>query len=127
MEVESRFDPDAVSPKGARGLMQVMPSTEAWIRDRYPEALERLDPGQTDAVHENVRLGIVYLNYLLRRYHGRVDLALTAYNRGPGATDALLQAHGEIPEPVNEFYSDRVIRTYLRYLRQYPSNRLPMP
>ena len=74
IQAESAFNPRAVSPKGALGLMQLMPATAAEF-------------GVIDAFNpqENVRAGVKYLKQLLDTYDGRVELALAAYNAGPGA------------------------------------------
>ena len=74
IQAESAFNPRAVSPKGALGLMQLMPATAAEL-------------GVTDAFNpvQNVRAGVKYLKQLLDTYDGRVELALAAYNAGPGA------------------------------------------
>lgn len=74
IRVESGFRADAVSPKGALGLMQVMPDTAALLG--FSEAT---DP------HTNLEVGTRYLAILLDQFGGDVELALAAYNAGPGA------------------------------------------
>ncbi|MGE0260687.1 MAG: lytic transglycosylase domain-containing protein [Alphaproteobacteria bacterium] len=80
--VESGFDPRAVSPKMAAGLMQLMPETAVrfGVRDRF-------DP------RENVHAGARYLRMLIDKYNGNLTLALAAYNAGEKA----VEAHGGVP------------------------------
>jgi soluble lytic murein transglycosylase-like protein len=76
IRVESGWNPRAVSRKGAMGLMQLMPATAA----EYGVA----DPFNPT---ENIRAGVAYLRRLIDRFDGRTELALAAYNAGPGAVE----------------------------------------
>lgn len=98
IQVESHGNPRAVSPAGARGLMQLMPATAA-----------KLGVKNSFAGAQNVRGGTAYLDSLLKRYHNNLALALAAYNAGPGAVD---QWHGIPPYPETRRYVARVIHDY---------------
>ena len=77
--LETRFNPALVSPKGARGLMQLMPATAARFGVVNPhEAVDAIDAAAK------------YVRYLLNRFDGRVDLALAAYNAGEETVEAYL-------------------------------------
>lgn len=80
IQVESSGDPNAVSPKGARGLMQLMPGTAKAPGYGIP-------PAKDDSNAENLRVGTAYLNAMLQKYNGNLEYALAAYNWGPGNTD----------------------------------------
>ena len=94
-QTESAFDPRAVSPKGARGLLQLMPATAR----RF---------GVSDAfdASQNVDGGAAYMSWLLDRYSGRTDLALAGYNAGEGAVD---RYQGVPPFSETRNYVDRVL------------------
>ena len=100
IRVESAFNPRAVSSKGARGLMQLMPETAADYGVINP-----YDP------EENVRAGVAYLKDLLDRYDGNEELALAAYNAGPSTVDR----YGQKVPPYRE------TRTYLKRIREATS------
>jgi hypothetical protein len=87
IQVESAFNPRAVSPKGAMGLMQLMPATAS----RFG-VIDAFNPA------ENIRGGVGYLKQLLARYGNREELALAAYNAGPQAVDD----HGSQIPPYKE-------------------------
>ncbi len=94
---ESAYKVDAVSPKGAIGLMQLMPGTaQTYGADPH-------DPGQ------NVEAGAAYLRELLIKYNGDANKALAAYNAGPGAVD---KYQGVPPYAETRTYVERVLRKY---------------
>lgn len=110
---ESGFNADAVSRKGALGLMQIMPATA----ERYGVA-GRSATGGWHAVMDpklNVQVGSRYLADLLRMFDGDKELALAAYNAGEGA----VVKHGRRipPYPETQQYVDKVMRLYRTLLR----------
>lgn len=101
IHAESAFNPSALSRAGAQGLMQLMPPTARrfGVSDSY-------DAGQ------NIRGGVQYLSWLLRRFNGNLTLAAAGYNAGEGAVDR----HGGVP-PYREtqYYVQRVAQLADRY------------
>jgi hypothetical protein len=79
---ESRFNPNAVSPTGARGLTQVLPSTA-----RSPGFGIAPNPGALNDPEQNMAFGKAYLSAMQKRYKGDNAAALVAYNGGPGKAD----------------------------------------
>lgn len=105
---ESGFDAAAVSPRGAVGLMQVMPATAGRFgvsADRRTSIEQKLADPAT-----NIHAGASYLGYLLRLFPGQLELALAAYNAGEGA----VERHGRKVPPFAEtrLYVPRVLGIY---------------
>ena len=107
---ESAYDPAAVSPKGAVGLMQLMPQTARELRVE-----DRADP------RENVRGGTAYLKQLLDRYQAAPDalpLALAAYNAGPAVVE---RYDGVPPYRETRLFVRRVIERFLALTASEPA------
>ncbi len=102
---ESRFDPRAESHMGARGVMQIMPATAQYEYGIAPDLL--WNP------RINIRLGLHFLNRLLQRYRGRVDLALSYYNGG-SAVGVLPHAR-VIPATARYVAKVRRLQAHYRY------------
>ena len=88
IRTESDFDSGAVSPVGAVGLMQLMPSTFAWLTDDM--LFEHLENGMLYDPETNIRYGTYCLSYLYDRY-GNWETAIAAYNGGLGNVDKWLE------------------------------------
>ncbi|WNG61065.1 lytic transglycosylase domain-containing protein [Archangium gephyra] len=110
VEVESNTRPHRISPAGAMGPGQLMPSTASMLRVEDP-----FEP--TPALDGSAR----YLAEQLERYRGNVRLAVAAYNAGPGNVNGRVPRNGE-----TEFYVDRVLTHYER-LRPRPPPRPAKP
>lgn len=88
VKAESSFRTTVVSPVGAVGLTQLLPSTARWL----VPGTSRQDLNKPET---NLRVGFKYLRYLLDKYDSDEQLALTAYNRGPGTVDRVLKSGGD--------------------------------
>lgn len=107
IEIESGYNPHAVSPVGAMGLMQLMPGTGAEVAERTGEVWRGtstlFDP------EANIRLGVAYLRELIDRYES-IRIALAAYNWGPGRIDRRLRSGSGLPAK----YPNMVLGAYSR-------------
>ena len=101
IQAESSFNPRAISKKGARGLMQIMPQN-------YP-ALNIKDPFDP---RQNIMGGTRYFRRLYDRYKGKLALSLSAYNAGPTIVDRYQRIP---PIPETERYVEKVMRFYRHY------------
>jgi soluble lytic murein transglycosylase len=123
---ESSFRASVVSHAGAYGLMQLMPPTARQLAQRQGVRWDRRLLVVADA---NLHLGAVHLASLLKRYDGRVELALAAYNAGgtrvrrwlryPNSDDPV-QFVAQVPYPETQGYLRTVIRNHALYKALYP-------
>ncbi len=124
--VESRFR-DQTSHAGAKGLMQLMPSTADYIAQKSGGT--RFEQGDLADPQINISYGSWYLRYLLQRYHGNEALALAAYNAGEGKVDEWWRAAADdgerfrvrahIPFPETRAYVSKVLSARRSYRREY--------
>jgi len=104
VSAESGFDPGAISPVGARGLMQLMPATARYLGASEEDEMAAADPLR------NLELGISYVGRLMKLYGDDVPLVLAAYNSGPGN----VRKFGGIPPfAETQAYVERVLERYI--------------
>lgn len=103
VQIESSFNPQALSPKGAQGLMQLMPATAESYHVNNPFNAQ-----------DNLRGGIAFFADLMRRYKNDVRLALAAYNAGE---TAVAKYQGIPPYPETQAYVKYVLRLHKNYQR----------
>ena len=131
MREESALDPRALSPTGALGLTQVMPSTARMLARKLKlqgyQTVKLLDPDL------NIRIGGAYLGELYARFQ-HPALALASYNAGPGAVSGWLKVRGSLPLdafveeiPLDETrgYVKRCLRSFAAYQFLYSNGRMP--
>ena len=132
---ESQFQPEALSPAGARGVMQVMPATGEWVaRMANIPAFNRSRLFEPDTV---INIGAWYLSHLMKRFRGDVLLVIAAYNAGPEAVAGWLDREGNaqeqdafvesIPYSETRGYVKKVLRNFAEYKRIYGKGGTTLP
>ncbi|MEW5945059.1 MAG: transglycosylase SLT domain-containing protein [bacterium] len=123
---ESRFDPAALSPSRAMGLMQIIPATGLWSAEKM--GLKNFDAGRLYEVPLNVRMGTWYFRRMRGKFGGDVE-ALAAYNWGPGSLARWMAAHPtgdtdvfieSLPRAETRRYVKNVILNYMVYRELTP-------
>ena len=122
---ESDYQPEAVSPANAQGLMQLLPETADWIAGKFDETYVEgclFDP------ETNIKYGCWYLGYLFRRFDGDLTRATAAYHAGQGKVDEWLAnpeyspdgaTLARIPSDATDTYVKRVLKYYEKYVELY--------
>jgi soluble lytic murein transglycosylase len=124
---ESQFHAEALSPAGARGVMQVMPATGAWAAKMIRMA--GFDPDKLYDSDTAINIGTWYIAQLMKRFKGDALFVAAAYNAGPDSVSAWLAKNGRgaerdefvesIPFPETRGYVKKVLRNYAEYQRIY--------
>ena len=123
---ESKFNPQARSPKGATGLMQIMPETGQWIVSQIENEYESV--GDLTDPETNIQLGTWYLSSLKKEFSGNEVLILAAYNGGRGNVKQWMNKYGwtqqfdgieQIPFKETREYVGKVLRNKQRYEELY--------
>ena len=117
--VESRFEPRAKSPAGARGLMQLMPATANAMARELDRPLARVSDPEF-----NIEAGSLYLLQMLDRFDGDETLALAAYNAGAGNVSKWMREDGELP-PRSLRYVELVQHARFRFVAMRERRELP--
>ncbi len=132
IKVESNFDNRAVSSVGARGLMQMMPSTFEWLTGEE-HLNEGLDASRLFDPDVSIRYGVYYLRYLYDKFDGNWDTAFAAYNGGEGnvakwlADPTLSDGNGnltDIPFAETKNYVAKVKKERITYQKLYYENEV---
>ncbi len=127
IKAESSFEADAHSKKDARGLMQITDGTGKWVAEQM--GMSDYSFGRLSDPNTNIEMGVWYLDYLLSRCNGDVELALCAYNAGIGnigkwLSDARYSSDGSslhtIPFADTRAYVENTRKYRIMYQRLYP-------
>lgn len=126
VQAESGYDPQAVSPAGAVGLMQLMPETADWVTGL--DSWQGDDSPDLTDPDDSLELGACYLRYLKNTFGDGIRPALAAYNAGRGVVGRWVEAAGgkdsfdltDIPYPETRTFVERVEHYWELYSRIYP-------
>lgn len=119
IRAESKFDKDAVSSKGAKGLMQIMDTTCEWVSEKIEISdIDLFDPAV------NIEIGTYYLSYLLDLYKGNKECAIAAYNAGPANVDEWLSDEkyskdGKNLDQIPFEETDRYVKKVMENIEKY--------
>jgi soluble lytic murein transglycosylase len=125
MREESRYDPNALSIANAQGLMQVIPSTRAWIAEELGEVIS---PGEAYDPETSIRMGGWLLSFLTDYFDGDLELAISAYNAGTGSVetwqaDPMVSNRDDLLRWISfgetRLYLERVLLSYQVYQELY--------
>lgn len=128
IKVESKFDSEATSRQGARGLMQIMPETGEWVAEQLGN--DDFDVADLYEPEVNIRFGSWYLAHLKNFFDDNLTVVIAAYNGGQGNVNQWLELdewtgkhkdHKQIPFPETRDYVEKVINTYHWYQKIYRS------
>ncbi len=125
---ESKFNPNALSRKDAKGLMQIAPVTGEWASEKL--AIKDYGEERLYEPELNIQIGTWYLNFLHKEFNWSLELVVAAYNAGNGNVSRWLENPeyspdgrqlSSIPFPETRLYSKKVLRDYEIYSRLYRS------
>ncbi|WP_378956374.1 lytic transglycosylase domain-containing protein [Pelosinus sp. sgz500959] len=126
MKVESKFNTRARSPKGALGLMQMMPETATWVAEQMDDSEFSIE--QLERPEVSIRMGTWYLSSLKKEFKGNQVLMLAAYNGGRGNVKQWMERYewnmsfdevDKIPFLETKEYVDKVLYSKKRYQELY--------
>ena len=128
VNVESGFDKEATSAKGAKGLMQITKATAQEI-NQLTNSVDKIDDNSLYDININLDIGCMYLASLIERYDGNYYLAICAYNAGMGNVNkwiseykvptSLATTHLKLPFNETTNYLKKVVRNYSSYKKIY--------
>lgn len=122
IKAESGFDPNAVSPRKAKGLMQIMDTTGEWAAEKI--GIKNFDSSMLMNPQTNIHIGCWYIARLLKSYNHDIDLALSAYNAGSGNVtkwlkDADISSDGKTLDRIPFEETQNYVKKIKKYSNMY--------